>query len=356
MHVNWPRLAPALHAFARIKPGSGGIFALCLGCSITNLTSASDLSLNDYSDWYQVEVIVFSPINPVDVSETWPLPDKSYPADMVTISENSADDIKPQNLAQLTQLQTSDFLPENDAPVIENRQQEFMFEGRSLHNQSNNVVPRNPVAISSDDSTRIEELPADDLESYDYSQLDSLLYPQTMQAFQQLQADDQILGDIARSLRRSSRYRFLSHLAWRQPVRATDEPTTILVQAGDHFDDEFLIDGTITLRRSRYLHIDTDLWFTRFTPGYDGASAPTPQVNMDEDTIENYPEIAKWEQLRHQQIPVQSYPLQQSRRMRSSTLHYIDHPMFGVLIQINRFEGEADPGTDLLSVIGNTFK
>ncbi|MCK4704001.1 MAG: hypothetical protein KAT90_00855, partial [Gammaproteobacteria bacterium] len=30
-----------------------------------------------------------------------------------------------------------------------------------------------------------------------------------------------------------------------------------------------------------------------------------------------------------------SYPLQAHRRMRSKELHYIDHPLIGILIQIN---------------------
>ncbi|MGV0034771.1 MAG: CsiV family protein [Candidatus Azotimanducaceae bacterium WSBS_2022_MAG_OTU7] len=31
----------------------------------------------------------------------------------------------------------------------------------------------------------------------------------------------------------------------------------------------------------------------------------------------------------------------QSRRMRSDELHYIDHPLFGIVVRINRFTPEA---------------
>jgi hypothetical protein len=35
---------------------------------------------------------------------------------------------------------------------------------------------------------------------------------------------------------------------------------------------------------------------------------------------------------------VHAHQLQQSRRMRSSTLHFIDHPQFGILVKIERFD------------------
>jgi len=41
-----------------------------------------------------------------------------------------------------------------------------------------------------------------------------------------------------------------------------------------------------------------------------------------------------------------SYPLRQSRRMRSGELHYIDHPLIGVLIRITPFEKESQSSDD----------
>jgi hypothetical protein len=48
-------------------------------------------------------------------------------------------------------------------------------------------------------------------------------------------------------------------------------------------------------------------------------------------------------EMTQQILPAFSYQLQHSRRMRSATLHYIDHPRFGLLVQINDYAG---PVTD----------
>ena len=64
--------------------------------------------------------------------------------------------------------------------------------------------------------------------------------------------------------------------------------------------------GTLLLHVSRYLHVEPDLWLT------------------DQDARDR---------LYHVQID-------QSRRMRSEELHYLDHPKFGLLIQVNPWQSE----------------
>ena len=326
------------------------LFWVCLVFCLPNAVAGEERLPIDYSDWYQVEVIVFSPLKGADFGETSKPLEKNYPADLITISAASPDDIKPQNLSQLTQLQALTFLnqsleSESDEATTSQRQEEFIFGNRSLHNQ--------PEVVAKADIEQLQIISATDLEDLDPAGSDSdlsqlsnldhiedLLYPADPAAFQQLAQNELFLGGLSRSLRRSSQYRFLKHMAWRQPIRSSEAPTPILIQTGDHFDDHFMIDGTLSISRSRYLHVSTDLWFTEFTPKYGAGPLNNTPVTMDKETRDSYPEVAKWEQLRDQQLPLQSYPLQQARRMRSATLHYIDHPLFGILIQIDRYRGE----------------
>jgi hypothetical protein len=44
---------------------------------------------------------------------------------------------------------------------------------------------------------------------------------------------------------------------------------------------------------------------------------------------------------------VKRFELHQSRRMRSKTLHYIDHPLYGVLLLITPYEN-PDEGSPVL--------
>lgn len=151
-------------------------------------------------------------------------------------------------------------------------------------------------------------------------------------------------------------YRILFHESWRQPISKRNRAFPIYVQGGKRImppldslpdkpasnrndsdsseaeidanneqpvdsqteagsDNAFLaghtlalpeMRGTLLLHVSRYLHVEPDLWLT------------------DQDARDR---------LYHVQI-------NQSRRMRSEELHYLDHPKFGLLIQINPWQNE----------------
>jgi len=95
-------------------------------------------------------------------------------------------------------------------------------------------------------------------------------------------------------LRSSSRYRPLLHLGWVQPLDSSDrnEPVHVATTAGNAAAQ---VNGTVALRRGRYLHADVDLVFSKKS-----AAAR----------------------------------LTQTRRLRNNELHYLDHPLFGVLISV----------------------
>ena len=132
---------------------------------------------------------------------------------------------------------------------------------------------------------------------------------------------------IADNLRRSNGYRPLLHWRWIQPGwdRNQARPLHVQVPAGSALpltqpsalaskaemqrlrgltDPSAvtgaglpLLDGTVSLSRSRFLHLAADLVYVDPATG----------------------------------IPMQ---LKESRRMRSNELHYLDHPRFGVLVQV----------------------
>jgi hypothetical protein len=82
------------------------------------------------------------------------------------------------------------------------------------------------------------------------------------------------------------------------------------------------LDGSVKLVLGRYLHIYTDLIFRK----------PVIVERLDEETQE----LTETQTLFD--IPIQSH-----RRMRSRELHYIDHPMAGILIEVTPLEGDKEP-------------
>ncbi len=151
-----------------------------------------------------------------------------------------------------------------------------------------------------------------------------------------------MLSNALSLLQRSDRYRIIHATAWSLPGLSRRRAPPVRIRAGRRYtlagtvmpsvpdiyvqsaisqagqqkaegavdDVLYEIDGQIKISLSRYLDVDTDLVFhdNVFLPGPDG-------------------------------VPIQSFRafrLTEFRRMRSRTIHYLDHPMFGVVIGINR--------------------
>jgi len=86
-----------------------------------------------------------------------------------------------------------------------------------------------------------------------------------------------------------------------------------------------VIDGTLRLVVSRYLHAEVDLLYRDPSPDTDTRTYRRPGLLVPEGA--------------ERQLPA-GFRLQTSRRMRSGEIHYIDHPRFGVLVFVNPWEPE----------------
>lgn len=118
------------------------------------------------------------------------------------------------------------------------------------------------------------------------------------------------LTAVAEALRRSSSYRPLAHLHWRQALLEPTAARSIDIASlggarGDRANPR--VKGSLRLSVARYLHLETDL-----------------RLVEDDRYI-----------LQDSQAAV--YSLRQSRRMRSGELHYIDHPRLGVLALVTPY-------------------
>jgi Peptidoglycan-binding protein, CsiV len=127
------------------------------------------------------------------------------------------------------------------------------------------------------------------------------------QCFQWQPAKTLQLTSQAARLGRSGRFRVLLHGAWIAPIPDRDSPLPMLLQTGERSGDRWRVEGTIAVTLGRYLHADVALRYLLqpLAGGNDDFSAP--------DYLE----------------------LQEVRRLRSGELHYLDHPRFGVLLQID---------------------
>ena len=121
----------------------------------------------------------------------------------------------------------------------------------------------------------------------------------------------------------SSEYNVLFYGAWRQAGLDKSKAFEININKlkSRHTDrSKNTLTGTFKLVLARYLHIYNQLKYQRKT---------TKTTGSNEN--EKLTEVHNNDMLPHNGL----YPLNSHVRMRSKELHYIDHPLVGMLIQIN---------------------
>lgn len=150
--------------------------------------------------------------------------------------------------------------------------------------------------------------------------------------YRPLPAEERRLEDIETSLHNSRDYRPLYHIAWRQQVVDPENAQTLYLYLPPESGEPGLLnppklEGTVQFSVKRYLHMEADL-LLRLPAEYD----PADDYFMGR--------------------AFRSYRLQAHRRMRSGKLHYLDHPVLGVLVQAQRYEPpppEPEPEPELPS-------
>ena len=175
-------------------------------------------------------------------------------------------------------------------------------------------------------------------------------------AFATVASDQRQLSGTAAAMQRSGRYRILFHEAWIQPMSGKTQALPIVLdRSGDGIPWPEL-QGSIKLYLSRYFYLETNLWLNtqgEYLQGNWRMPAPplAPMSGARQDTAMQQanqfgaapamPTPTGAEQLVEETEVLESnYPyrhavlLNQTRRMGSGQVVYIDHPLLGVLIKI----------------------
>lgn len=199
------------------------------------------------------------------------------------------------------------------------------------------------------------------------------------QNFKRLSSNVFTLNAHKESLRRDKNYEVLYHQAWQQQMQGKDSSPSIAIQGGkpignSNAQSHSELEGYITFHIARFLHINTNLWLSE--PSIANLQGADNVSSLPDRPLYGYQESKDLEQaLKNDRIPSQTLSdrigerlsrstnlliegatittdvaenmvtdkntskgvvaLAQHRRMRSKELHYIDHPLMGMLIYIN---------------------
>lgn len=161
-------------------------------------------------------------------------------------------------------------------------------------------------------------------------------------SFIQLPSSQSDFQQTNRALRQSPEHRLMFHGVWRQPMLDPGEATPIFVSGGERYGDYQELMGSLEVRfnqsRDRIV-LAADLWLSEFStlpPGENGWQLPLPppefrmpRASAAQDTFQYY--------------PARVFHMEQSREMRSTEFHYLDHPALGIVVLIEPYERPAAP-------------
>lgn len=145
--------------------------------------------------------------------------------------------------------------------------------------------------------------------------------------FKFIKSENYRLNKQAEKLQKNARYNILYHKAWKQPgldkksavpiIINTDKNTPTEETNGPSSTSSF-ISGRFKLIMSRYLHVDTQLILHK---PIKSAKALVQEKSNDPSTTKNI-DAKQYTQ----------YPFTFERRMRSKEVHYLDHPLGGIIV------------------------
>jgi len=157
------------------------------------------------------------------------------------------------------------------------------------------------------------------------------------------------LIEQARKLQEHANYKILFHKAWKQPGLDKESAKPVIINTQETVNSEsgniqeepqsFMI-GDFTLIMSRYLHVASKITLHKPTT----IKPVNTFTNVDEE-VESENAIST---NATNSVAYDQYPLVFERRMRSKEIHYIDHPMGGMIVLATPFkiETEEDKATE----------
>ena len=129
------------------------------------------------------------------------------------------------------------------------------------------------------------------------------------------------LNKYAKKLKAKKRYNVLVHKAWRQTGLADDAAIDMPIDSRKTSGDGNNIHGSIKIVLGRYLHIYTDMIY---------------QQPRKETAPTQYGQSQQYKE----------FPINFHRRMRSKELHYLDHPIVGILVMAKPVKKQEAPKED----------
>lgn len=135
-------------------------------------------------------------------------------------------------------------------------------------------------------------------------------------------------------------FRVLYHGGWTQPVTSKRNARPVHIKAGQILDNgQYELEGYITIDKGRYLHFRPNLFHSRQLTAQERNTLHSFEQQSDStEQSSNTPQTGSLE------IPdFLTVQMDQGRRMRSKEVHYLDHPLMGILVLMLPLKQSSSP-------------
>lgn len=154
------------------------------------------------------------------------------------------------------------------------------------------------------------------------------------------QAEISLLNDNQLTLGRAKKrlqqsHRLIMHKGWRQMLSEKQTAQTIHLSGGQTYSEnnEPEVDGIIKLSTGRYMNVDADLVFNK--PMKLITSGPVELGTDNTQTTAHFTEVQSQNWQNDPEVKLQSFRLKESSRLKADEIHYIDHPLYGIIIVVS---------------------
>ena len=210
-------------------------------------------------------------------------------------------------------------------------------------------IPANAIKLRSPDAPN--SAPGiNDLLSLHKQDREKALPDLEREAFVSLPREAHVLLKQGNTIDAANDYKVISRMAWIMPLEDDSRSKPIRIRAYSNTGKPSLLEGSVSISSSRFLHADVNLWYSELSR--EALSDQLLNVTNDVDsenpqTVENgkaKPDIRRDLQLVMDPsgTPMKitrNFQLRESRRIRNTRqIQYLDSPVLGVLIKLTPYD------------------
>lgn len=302
---------------------------IILLASSQGFTQTAEEDADRYNDWYQIEFIIFKNLDDnARLQEQWPTK-KQLVLSKDTRSLNELLNIPWPRALQVTKKADQLALLQLEQDLT---MQQSLSEAQSLLREEaidTTAVLIKPTRVAEESSVEnlIQEVANKEQPLLTENKLASTIN------FIPAQEEQLVLDHKAKQLKYNRKYQVIYHGAWQQQL-SDGQPIASYRLAVEKDGNQ--LDGTISVIRKRFVHVATDFWMHETASNTTAIKSRLKQENIQPL---NNSSIIEADTPDHQTKQTIEYArLYKKERMRSNELHYIDHPLMGMLIQITPFK------------------